>query len=73
MNELNEAIKVLPASRGYKSAKVLILYWQDGAKGYKHEGRTVGRIFEHLFRYRVHEEPIPSVNSYFHLLRTVSK
>ncbi|KAK1831001.1 hypothetical protein QBC39DRAFT_99206 [Podospora conica] len=71
MNKLNETLKKLPDSRGYKVIKVLILYWEDGDEGFKEEGRAVRRVFEDVLNYLVHEYPIPSETSYFHLLNTM--
>ncbi|KAI0198129.1 hypothetical protein F4808DRAFT_463157 [Astrocystis sublimbata] len=72
-DRLNKSLQHSIRRRTYEFVKVIALYWDAGHQGYKDEGRAVTDMFRTKFRYQTQEFPIPSFNSYTHVMGLMTR
>ncbi|KAL1875182.1 hypothetical protein Daus18300_003250 [Diaporthe australafricana] len=70
--ELNMRFASSINKRDCRKVEALMLYWEDGDDDFEKEARSVQQVWEDVFHFPVTHYPIPSNNSYFALLATLS-
>lgn len=70
--QLNRDLQTAIAYGEYEVVNVLVLYWENGAVGFKDEAAKVSGLFKDVFNYHVTEYAIPTEKSFLSVMGLIT-